>query len=191
MSHAIHSWPATACCPEHAQREAIAELCQSLDTALGQSGAGQPASSQLVRAALAAVLQRPELLRDAQREGNAECYRRHLLAADPEGRYAIAALVWEPGQHSPVHGHHTWCGYAVLAGTLTETLFSWDADNHRALRTRSHARASGAVSFVEAGRGAIHQLGNASTSGERAISLHIYGVAGTQLATHVNDLLSA
>jgi hypothetical protein len=43
------------------------------------------------------------------------------------------------------------------------------------------------VSFVRAGRSGIHQLGNASDA--PAVSLHIYGVEGTQIATHVNDLL--
>jgi hypothetical protein len=45
------------------------------------------------------------------------------------------------------------------------------------------------VSFVRAGRGGIHRLGNASDA--PAVSLHIYGVEGSQIATHVNDLLEA
>lgn len=140
-----------------------------------------------MRLALAEAAADPALLTAAQREGSPESYRRHLLAADPRERYAIAALVWQPGQASPVHAHHTWCGYAVLDGTLSETIFEWDGARHCASATRMQARPSGAVSFVRSGRGAIHRLGNRSEA--PAISLHIYGVAGTQLGTHVNDVV--
>jgi hypothetical protein len=47
------------------------------------------------------------------------------------------------------------------------------------------------VSYVDAGRGAIHQLGLPADAAARAVSLHVYGVAGEQISTHVNDLLAA
>src|SRR5262249_3972724 len=103
------------------------------------------------------------------------------------GRYAIAALVWMPGQASPVHAHHTWCGYAVIDGTLTETLYGWDASLDCATPVRDQSRKIGAVSFTRAGRTGIHRLGN--RSGTTAISLHIYGVPGEQITTHVNDIV--
>ncbi|MEI6000561.1 cysteine dioxygenase family protein [Paraburkholderia bengalensis] len=140
-----------------------------------------------VRAALAEAAADPSLLTHDQREGAAACYRRHLLAADPHGRYAIAALVWMPGQASPVHAHHTWCGYAVIDGMLTETVYDWNADIDCAAPVREQAREPGAVSFVRAGRKGIHRLGNSSHAG--AVSLHIYGVPGEQIATHVNDIV--
>ncbi|MFM0383539.1 cysteine dioxygenase family protein [Paraburkholderia dipogonis] len=142
-----------------------------------------------MRIALAEAAANPDLLTSAQREGSAENYRRHLLAADPHGRYAIAALVWLPHQASPVHAHHTWCGYAVLDGTLSETVFEWNGAQHCASATRTEARNTRAVSFVRGGRGGIHRLGNCSDA--PAVSLHIYGVAGAQIATHVNDIVRA
>jgi predicted metal-dependent enzyme (double-stranded beta helix superfamily) len=166
----------------------LARLRDSLDAAL-RAGLASAAFGLAVRAALAAASTEPGLLSAAQREGGMDTYRRHLLLADPRGRYAVAALVWEPGQASPVHGHHTWCAYSVIEGTLSETLFRWDADTHRAVQTRCHARATGAVSFVGAGRGGIHRLENAAGRRGQAISIHIYGVTGGQISTHVNDLL--
>ncbi|MCX4172298.1 cysteine dioxygenase family protein [Paraburkholderia madseniana] len=142
-----------------------------------------------MRIALAEAAANPDLLTSAQREGSTENYRRHLLAADPHGRYAIAALVWLPHQASPVHAHHTWCGYAVLDGTLSETVFEWNGAQHCASATRTQARNAGAVSFVRGGKGGIHRLGNCSDA--PAVSLHIYGVAGAQIATHVNDIVRA
>jgi len=170
----------------------LTRLRDALDAAFEQSAdAADPsqcaAFALAVRAALAEAAADPALLAPAQHGGAADAYRRHLLAADPHGRYAIAALVWMPGQASPVHAHQTWCGYVVLKGALAESLYDWDDAQQCARETRTHPRASGAVSFVRAGRGAIHRLGNAS--GSPAISLHIYGVAGARIGTHVNDLL--
>jgi predicted metal-dependent enzyme (double-stranded beta helix superfamily) len=167
---------------------AIEQLCREINVAFAVS---DDSFGVRVRTALQRAIAEPALLLPEQRVGNAQSYCRHLLAADPRDRYAIAALIWEPGQASPVHGHQTWCGYAVLEGSLAETLYRWDAETHRAVETRRHPREAGAVSYVDAGRGAIHQLGNPADARTRAISLHIYGVAGAQISTHVNDLLAA
>ena len=168
----------------------LARLSLALDEAccLNPSSA---AFALRVRAAIDGLSREAGFLSDAQRESGLDCYRRHLLFADPLGRYAVAALVWEAGQMSPVHGHHTWCAYTVIEGSLTETLFAWDAKAHCAVQTRQHERARGAVSVVGAGRGAIHRLGNASAAGQTAVSIHVYGVAGAQISTHVNDLVVA
>lgn len=180
---------------------AVARLCRALDAAFDHSdGTADPACraafASIVRAALAEAAADPALLSAAQREGHADTYRRHLLAADPHGRYALAALVWQPGQASPVHAHHTWCGYAVVAGTLAETVYAWDADTHCAIETRTRLRPAGAVSFTRAGHTGIHRLGNpahadtdADAHASPAVSLHLYGVCGTRIATHVNDIV--
>ncbi|RKP52167.1 cysteine dioxygenase family protein [Trinickia fusca] len=174
------------------ERLAVTRLCDALDAAFA-AAAGSPDPSQQaefarsVRAALAQAADDDTLLTPSQREGSPDCYRRHMLAADPQGRYAIVALVWQPGQASPVHGHHTWCGYAVLEGSLTETLYAWDDAQGCATPTRTHARDAGAVSYVRAGNGGIHRLGN--TGARPAVSLHVYGVPGEQVTTHVNDLV--
>ena len=170
----------------------LARLCDALD-AIFEACVKFPEPSEStffarsMRIVLAEAAAAPGLLASTQREGSADNYRRHLLAADPQGRYAIAALVWFPHQASPVHAHHTWCGYAVLDGTLSETVFEWNGAEHCASATRTQARNRGAVSFVRGGRGGIHRLGNSSDA--PAVSLHIYGVAGAQIATHVNDIV--
>jgi predicted metal-dependent enzyme (double-stranded beta helix superfamily) len=207
MSQYLRSTPATrssanaAQCaganetPSRTHRNApLAHLCDALD-AMFQACVKFPEPSdstffaRSMRIALAEAAANPELLSPAQREGSAESYRRHLLAADPHGRYAIAALVWLQQQASPVHAHHTWCGYAVIEGALSETVFEWNGAQHCASATRTQARNTGAVSFVRGGKGGIHQLGNCSDA--PAVSLHIYGVPGARIATHVNDIVRA
>lgn len=140
--------------------------------------------ARLMRRALAQAAAEEVLLTPEQCEGAANGYRRHLLIADPQGRYAVAALVWQPGQASPVHGHHTWCGYTVLDGVLLETLYEWDERAGCASAIRTQLREAGAVSYVRAGLAAIHRLAHAGAL--PAISLHVYGVQGECIATHVN-----
>jgi len=177
---------------ETSMRAPLARLCAALAAAFDVSaGAPEPAQcaefARRVRAALAAAAADADLLTPAEREGAATSYRRHLLATDPLGRYAVAALVWMPGQASPVHAHHTWCGYAVLDGTLTEALYDWNDAAGMAVPARQHPRAAGAVSFARAGYGGIHRLIN--TTAAPAVSIHLYGVPGEHIATRVNDLV--
>ncbi|RQH07544.1 cysteine dioxygenase family protein [Paraburkholderia dinghuensis] len=152
-----------------------------------------PAFARGMRGALAVALAEPAIILAGQREGSSERYRRHVIAADPAGRYTVAALVWQPGQASPIHAHHTWCGFTVLEGTLTETLYSWEATRGGANAVRDHLRAPGTVSFVGSGcrsgsgHGGIHRLSNDSHA--KAVSLHVYGVDAERIATHVNDVL--
>jgi predicted metal-dependent enzyme (double-stranded beta helix superfamily) len=178
--------------PAPCPANAIERLLVALDAAFDACGDAIDPShavrfARALRAALVEAAGDPELLAPAQREGAADKYRRHLLAADPLGRYAVASLVWLPGQMSPVHAHHTWCGYVVLDGTLSESIYDWNETYACAEPIRTQARESGAVSYTRAGRGCIHRLGN--TSEAPAISLHVYGVQETQFATHVNDVV--
>ncbi|CAG9246448.1 putative Cysteine dioxygenase [Paraburkholderia unamae] len=171
---------------------AVARLCAALDAAFEACATPHDPSrcarfARGVREALAHALADPALVTPAQREGAADTYRRHLIATDGRGRYTVAALVWQPGNASPIHAHHTWCGYAVLDGTLTETLYAWDETRQGASVVRSHARAGGAVAFGGPGRANIHRLANGSD--KEAVSLHIYGVPGERISTHVNDVL--
>ncbi|MGF6656510.1 putative metal-dependent enzyme (double-stranded beta helix superfamily) [Paraburkholderia youngii] len=174
------------------KRTPLERLCDTLD-AMFEACAKFPEPShstffaRSMRLALAEAATDPALLAPIQREGSADTYRRHLLVADPQGRYAIAALVWQPGQTSPVHAHHTWCGYAVVEGKLSETVFEWDDAQQCASALRIQTRKRGAVSYVRGGRAAIHRLGNSSDA--PAVSLHIYGVEGARIGTHVNDIV--
>ncbi|HTJ92177.1 MAG TPA: cysteine dioxygenase family protein [Pararobbsia sp.] len=137
-----------------------------------------------IRTALEQAAPLVDLLSSEILRGSAERYTRHLLASDAAGRFAAAALIWRPGQMTPVHGHHTWCGYRVVRGVLTEEVFEWDETETRAISRGSRERAAGAASFVGAGVRGIHRLANLSD--EIAVSLHVYGVHADAIATRVN-----
>ena len=140
-------------------------------------------------AALQAAAADPALLTADQRLACPDSYARHVLHADPQGRFTILALVWSGGQFSPVHAHDTWCAYAVHRGALTETLFRFDAGAAQAAPLRTETRRAGYGCFARSGLEQIHRLGNAGL--EPAISIHVYGVDAVQVCSHVNRVLDA
>lgn len=131
----------------------------------------------------------PLLLTPSQREGNDDRYTRHILFAHPLGHFTMVALIWKPGQMTPVHGHYTWCAYSMLAGTLEEQRFDWCSDIDRAVLRSSVTHGVGDAVSSHAGLEGVHRIRNSGDT--TAISIHVYGIDGTRVATHVNRLAEA
>lgn len=144
---------------------------------------------ELIRSALRDAVARGGLLTADQQCGRDAGYMRHLLHEDPHGRFSIISIVWRAGQFSPVHGHYTWCGYVVAEGKLQEECYNWDREQQQAVLTGTAVRDAGYTSYSHAGLDAIHRFGNAG--GPDAISVHVYGIDGERLATHVNRVVQA
>jgi predicted metal-dependent enzyme (double-stranded beta helix superfamily) len=139
-----------------------------------------------IRAALLEATTGERWLPEERRRANHERYARHLLYGDPAGRFSILSLVWDHGQESPIHGHHTWCAVAVYDGELTETRFREQA-GRAPVETAAEQRAAGSLSF-DPPQSAIHRIAN--RSGAVAVSLHVYGVAADRIASGVNRLFA-
>ena len=120
------------------------------------------------------------------REPAHDTYRRHVLHADPAGAYTLLSIAWGGGHRSPIHAHHTWCCLALYEGELVETAFAPADDGECGLVVGSTRCTAAQPSFDTAG-GGIHQIANGT--GERAVSLHVYGVSPDQLTTGVNRIL--
>ena len=140
-----------------------------------------------VRSALERAVSDPDLLDAAQRETRAGCYARHVIYADPLGRFTILAIVWDAGQFSPPHAHDTWCAYAVYDNPLHETVYAAGQPGSKAKAVCTEVRNPGYSCFAGAGLEQIHRLGNSGTM--PAISIHVYGVESERIATHVNRVL--
>jgi predicted metal-dependent enzyme (double-stranded beta helix superfamily) len=167
--------------PANARRAgAVGLLAAEISAACDEPGAMR----QRIRAALARTVAIPQLLHPDQRMPQSGCYARHVLHSDPAGRFTIVAIVWGAGQFSPAHAHHTWCAYAVYEKTLEETVFAWNAATDQAEPVRTEIRPAGYCCFSVAGLDQIHRLGNSGP--DCAISIHVYGVEGERVATHVN-----
>ncbi len=117
---------------------------------------------------------------------NPDRYVRHLLHADPEGGYAVVALVWRPGQMSPVHAHKTWCALGVHSGVLTESFYT-PAEPPVLAQTR--LLAAGDISHGPADPDLIHRLANLGC--ETAVSIHCYGVSFDRFGQDVNRIYAA
>jgi predicted metal-dependent enzyme (double-stranded beta helix superfamily) len=163
---------------------ALAPLIDAVEAAC--TCADGPTADHIVPALREAAAQ-PGLLTPEQRLPQSNGYARHLMHCDPAGRFTIVAIVWGPGQFSPSHGHHTWCAYAVRENALQETLYIWDHAGGAAQPVATDIRPPGYGCFAHAGLDQIHRLGNPGT--EPAISIHVYGVGGARVATHVNRVV--
>jgi predicted metal-dependent enzyme (double-stranded beta helix superfamily) len=145
-----------------------------------------PASMAVeVQAALGEATARPDWLPRERRRASHENYARHLLYADPAGRYSILAIVWDHGQMSPVHAHYCWCGVGVYQGELSESYYREAAGGDIPVLVGTTRRTAGTLSFDPAASG-IHRIAN--ESGATAISLHVYGVAPGGISTGVNRI---
>jgi predicted metal-dependent enzyme (double-stranded beta helix superfamily) len=103
-----------------------------------------------------------------------------VLHIEPDGTFSIVALVWRPGQVTPIHDHVTWCVFGVIQGVEYEELFT--LDEARACLIEAGASETGEVSGF-APPGDIHRVRNA---GDRtAISIHIYGTDVSRIGSSV------
>lgn len=165
-------------------REACCQMVNEIEWALSQPSAQLP---KLVQQAIQSSFASGNWLSAEQCEGRAEGYTRHIIYEDPKSRFTIASLVWNPGQFSPVHAHYVWCALAVVEGQLTEEFYDYGKWDSAPVLKSSVSRAAGQGSSGHAGLEQIHRVGN---SGERpAISVHVYGIDGARVTTHVNRIV--
>jgi predicted metal-dependent enzyme (double-stranded beta helix superfamily) len=140
---------------------------------------------EAVAQAIGAFVSRADLLDGRDCPCCPDRYVRHLLHADPAGEFAVVALVWRPGQMSPVHAHRTWCALGVHQGVLTETYYT---PAEPPLPVATKLLAPGATSHGAGRPDLIHRLANLSC--RTAISVHCYGVAFDDFGRGVNQILA-
>jgi predicted metal-dependent enzyme (double-stranded beta helix superfamily) len=111
-------------------------------------------------------------------------YARNAIHVAPDQSLSLYALVWSPGQWTPVHDHGSWGVVGVLRGVLEERSY---------IRTGAQdATVRSADTGIELQRGGVTLLGSGSvtsfvpnpdhihitgvsTDRPRAVSLHLYG----------------
>ena len=127
----------------------------------------------------------PDVLSDEQRRGDPDGYRSHVLHAEPDGAFSIVALVWLPGQVTPIHDHVTWCVFGVVQGVEHEEMFALAEDGDEGtilVAAGSSANETGEVSGF-APPGDIHRVRNVGD--ETAISIHVYGTDVSRIGSSV------
>jgi 3-mercaptopropionate dioxygenase len=139
-------------------------------------------TARLVASALERHLPSPSILTPEQRTGDPEAYKSEVIHSEPDGSFSIVALVWLPGQVTPIHDHLTWCVFGVIQGMESEELFELDEQGAGLLQAGRRVNRTGEVSGF-APPGDIHRVRNAGD--DTAISIHIYGTDVARVGSSV------
>lgn len=137
-----------------------------------------------VATGLPPFLSRTGLLTREQRRGDPSRYVQHLLHAERDGSFSIVALVWLPGQETPIHDHVSWCVTGVYEGMERERRYAVRRSDGRVYLTAvgELVNEQGSVCGF-APPGDIHRVTN--TGAAKAISIHVYGANIARLGTSV------
>jgi len=146
-------------------------------------GLGWQKTADRVARALRGNLPDPADLPPADlRRGHPASYQSHLLYAEPDGSFSIAAMVWLPGQETVIHDHVAWCVTAVLRGREYEEIFTLvEGGRALALSARNVNPAGSVGGFAPPGD--IHRVRN--VGGSVAISMHVYGADISRLGNSI------
>lgn len=101
-----------------------------------------------------------------------DAYRRHVLYADPLGRFTVLSVVWRPGQATPVHGHTAWGAVGVYRGNPAVANYRLVREGTAELACEAVCR-PGDVTCVQPGIDYPHRVYNAGD--DIAITIHTYG----------------
>lgn len=142
-----------------------------------------------VESRLSKLVWQPDLLWPEQREPWADHYRSHLVAVAPSRRFSVVALVWLPGQATPIHDHISWCVVSVMDGLEAETRYHLrqDANGFRWLSPTGEVPVTrGETSALIPPEENIHLVRNAGD--QLAISIHVYGADIGVMGTSINQI---
>jgi 3-mercaptopropionate dioxygenase len=139
-------------------------------------------TAELVAAELRRHLPGPDMLTPAERAGSPDDYVCHTLHVEPDCSFSVNALVWRPGQITPIHDHVTWCVFGVIQGVEYEELYRVSDDGSYLEEVGRNHNNLGEVSGF-APPGDIHRVRNFGD--DVAISLHVYGADITRLGSSV------
>ena len=122
---------------------------------------------------------------------NDDHYARNAIYIDDNKLMSLYALVWQPGQWTPIHDHGTWGVVGVHEGALEErsymrsdTQTDTAPDNIDLVRGGVILLPPDAVTSFVPNPDHIHITGNPSAD-KRVVSLHLYGNA--MAGFHVYD----
>jgi 3-mercaptopropionate dioxygenase len=138
-----------------------------------------------IGARLGALLAHNGWLAPEYRVGNEGHYTQHVLHVSPCRRLSIVALVWLPGQRTPIHDHVSWCIVGVYGGRERETRYrAVEVDGERCLEPVGRVDARpGHVEVIVPSGDDIHSV---TAVGDGAtISIHVYGADIERLGSSI------
>jgi 3-mercaptopropionate dioxygenase len=118
-------------------------------------------------------------------------YARNAIHIAPENDLSLFALVWLPGQWTPVHDHGSWGVVGIVEGMLEERAYmavDGEITSNTGIRLKRGGNVllpPGAVTTFVPNPDHIHRTGVAADR-PRAVSLHLYG--RTMSSFHIYDV---
>ncbi len=127
---------------------------------------------------------RQDLLATDQCEPDPRHYRQHVLHVEPDGNFSVVALVWLPGQVTPIHDHISWCVVGVHRGQELETRYRQAEEDGKSwlVELDQCVNPTGSVAALTP-PGDIHRVANGGD--DLAISLHVYGANIARLGSSI------
>ncbi|ALK98079.1 cysteine dioxygenase [Massilia sp. WF1] len=139
------------------------------------SGADESAIFRAGRPLLAALIADDDWLPAALAQPDPDSYRIHLLHLDPARRFSVSAMVWGPGQGTPIHDHTVWGMVGMLRGRERCEEFGMPLEPGKPLVAGAvHDLLPGDIDLVSPTIGDIHRVSNARADGA-SVSIHVYG----------------
>ncbi|MHC5019419.1 MAG: cysteine dioxygenase family protein [Planctomycetota bacterium] len=169
--------PETATKP--AEAYGVPELVGDIETLI-KSNLSEYGLIEGIGRKLKRAIRNPALLTDEQRAPKLETYARHYIHVDPQDRFSLMALVWSPGQGTPVHDHGIWGVIGIYENEIEainyKRLDDGSDEGYADLReTGSMFLGKGSLCWVLPPNEEIHV--NRNHSDETTITLHVYGKA--------------
>ena len=166
----------------------LTRFVDSMDAAVASAddaGTRAAAAAEHLRALLA----HPEAIGPEHRVPSDEGYQQHIVHVHPDGCYSLVALVWQPGQATPIHDHRCWCVVGVLEGEEDEERFHLvEQDGQKWLVLTANTRqAAGSVCTLVPPQENIHRVSSAAPTGV-TVSLHVYGDDIAQCGSSINHV---
>lgn len=129
-------------------------------------------------------LHHDDLLTADQLASDPSDYRQHVLHVEPDSSFSVVALVWLPGQRTPIHDHISWCVVGTYQGAEEEIRYRLIDDHGPAYLkpVDTVVNRAGEVAYLIP-PGDIHEVRGV---GEGAtVSLHVYGADIARLGTSI------
>ncbi|HEY8807776.1 MAG TPA: cysteine dioxygenase [Candidatus Limnocylindria bacterium] len=141
---------------------------------------------EATRERLTELVKEPALLPASACLGSPDRYTQHVLHVAPDRSHSVVALVWYPGQITPIHDHVSWCVVGVYEGTESQTLYHLAEDGGGVclIETGTQTAGRGSCTSLVPPAENIHRVANAGA--ERAISIHVYGADIERLGSSIN-----
>jgi predicted metal-dependent enzyme (double-stranded beta helix superfamily)/predicted methyltransferase len=114
----------------------------------------------------------------------------YLLHSDPDGRFSIAALVFQPRARTTIHDHQSWAVWGTYTGEERETRYRRTEiagePFPRLTPEWSQVFAAGDVSFIDPPPGDVHDVENVGDS--ISVSLHVHATDIAKQARNSYDV---